>query len=134
VVVTSDGYPVLSGFQQIPMGASSITIAPTGEVTVMSPDGVQTFRIQLVRFQNPAGLQSIGGNLYVETLASGAPDMGFPGENGFGRIMQGYLESSNVNIVEEMVNMILAQRAYEINSKSIQTSDEMLAKINELKR
>lgn len=135
VVVTSDGYPVLSNFQQIPMGAQSVTISNTGEVTVVGADGgVQTFRIQLVRFQNPSGLQSIGGNLYLETLASGTPDMGFPGENGFGKVVQGFLESSNVNIVEEMVNMILAQRAYEINSKSIQTSDEMLAKINELKR
>ena len=90
--------------------------------------------MELVRFPNASGLKSIGGNLYLETEASGPPEIGAAGQNGFGTIKQGYLEMSNVNVVEEMVNMIIAQRAYEINSKSIQTSDEMLSRINQLKR
>ena len=76
----------------------------------------------------------MGGNLFIETEASGPPEIGAPGENGFGVLQQGYLVMSNVNVVEEMVNMIIAQRAYEINSKSIQTSDEMLGRVNQLKR
>jgi flagellar basal-body rod protein FlgG len=76
----------------------------------------------------------MGGNLYQETAASGTPELGKPGEQGFGQIMQGYIENSNVNIVEEMVNLIIAQRAYEINSKSIQTSDEMLQNVANMKR
>jgi flagellar basal-body rod protein FlgG len=79
-------------------------------------------------------LKSLGGNLYDETPASGTPEQGNPGEQGFGTTLQGYIESSNVNIVEEMVNLIVAQRAYEINSKSIQTSDEMLQNVNQMKR
>src|SRR5690606_26522723 len=104
------------------------------EVTAQTPTGNQTFRIELVRFNNPSGLQSLGRNLYAETDASGQPEIGSPGENGFGTLAQGYLETSNVNIVEEMVNMIVAQRAYELNSKSIQASDEMLQRANQLKR
>jgi flagellar basal-body rod protein FlgG len=88
----------------------------------------------MARFANPAGLRSLGGNLFEETAASGTAELGNPGENGYGSLMQGFLETSNVNIVEEMVNMIQAQRAYEINSKSIQTSDEMMEKIASLKR
>lgn len=133
-VVTSDGLQVASGFQPIPAGATSISISGTGEVTVTSSGGNQNFRMQLTRFANPSGLRALGGNLLEETPASGTPETGNPGEAGFGSIQQGFIESSNVNIVEEMVNMIQAQRAYEINSKSIQTSDEMLEKINQLKR
>ncbi len=133
-VTTSDGLPVLSGFGTIPSGTTSISIATTGEVTVTTANGSNTFRIHLVRFNNPSGLHSCGGNLYEETAASGTPQQGNPGESGFGTVIQNYLESSNVNIVDEMVNMIQAQRAYEINSKAIQTSDEMLGKISELKR
>ncbi len=133
-VVTIDGLPVLSGFQPIPSNAGSVTISENGEVTVQTPSGNQNFRVTLTRFANPAGLQSVGGNLYSETTASGAPEIGSPSEQGFGSVMQGYKESSNVNIVEEMVNLIVAQRAYEINSKSIQTSDEMLQNIAQLKR
>lgn len=133
-VTTSDGLPLLGGFQPISPGTTSITIAPTGEVTTQGSGGTQNFKIQLTRFNNPSGLRSAGGNLYEETAASGTPESGNPGQDGFGSLTQGYLETSNVNIVEEMVNMIQAQRAYEINSKSIQTSDQMLEKINELKR
>jgi len=133
-VVTSDGLPILSGFQPIPVGSTGFSVASTGDVTVTTATGTQSFRIQLANFANPSGLQSLGGNLYVETPASGTAQLGNPGESGRGTIIQGFLESSNVNIVEEMVNMIQAQRAYEVNSKSIQTSDEMLQKIAELKR
>ncbi len=133
-VVTSDGLPILSGFQPIPPGATAVTVSEDGNVTVQTADGNQTFRLTLARFANPAGLRSMGGNLYEETAASGAPEIGQPGEAGFARTLQGYVESSNVNIVEEMVNLIVAQRAYEINSKSIQASDEMLQNIAQLKR
>ncbi|HOF10250.1 MAG TPA: flagellar basal-body rod protein FlgG [Opitutaceae bacterium] len=133
-VVTSDGLPVLSGFQAVPTGTTSISIAETGEVTVEGASGSQTYRISLTRFANPAGLKSLGGNLYEETNASGTPEQGNPGEQGFGQVLQRYLEGSNVNIVEEMVNLIVAQRAYEINSKSIQTSDEMLQNVAQMKR
>jgi flagellar basal-body rod protein FlgG len=133
-VVTIDGLPVLSGFQPIPAGASAVTIAQNGEVTVESAGGTQTYRLTLTRFANPSGLRSLGGNLFEETPASGAPEAGQPGEQGFGSTMQGYTEASNVNIVEEMVALIVAQRAYEINSKSIQTSDEMLQNIANMKR
>jgi flagellar basal-body rod protein FlgG len=132
-ITTSDGLPLLSNFQAIPAGATDVSISSTGDVTVVSPSGNQSFRVQLVRFNNPSGLRSLGGNLYEESPASGAPTQGNPGEDGFGTLNQGYLEGSNVNVVEEMVNMITAQRAYEINSKSIQTSDEMLQRIAQLK-
>jgi flagellar basal-body rod protein FlgG len=134
-VVTTDGLPVLSGFQPIPTGTASVTISQNGVATIQSSTGSSsTFQVTLARFANPAGLQSMGGNLYSETTASGAPDVGNPGTAGFGSTMQGYTENSNVNIVEEMVNLITAQRAYEINSKSIQSSDEMLQNVAQLKR
>ncbi len=133
-VVTSNGYQLLSGFQPIAAGSTGVTISSGGEVTVTSAGGNQNFRIQLARFANPAGLRSLGGNLYEETPASGSPETGNPTEAGFGGVNQGFIETSNVNVVEEMVNMIQAQRAYEINSKSIQTSDEMLEKANQIKR
>jgi flagellar basal-body rod protein FlgG len=133
-VVTADGMPILSGFQPIPIGTTGISVSETGEVTVQGAAGNQTFRLQLARFANPAGLRSLGGNLYEESPASGTPETGNPSESGFGGVMQGYIEGSNVNIVEEMVNLIVAQRAYEINSKSIQTSDEMLQNVAQMKR
>ena len=133
-VVTSDGLPVLSGFQTIPTGTTSITVSQTGEVSIQSASGTSSFSLTLARFANPSGLRSLGGNLYQETTASGTPETGKPGENGYGTIMQGYVESSNVNLVEEMVNLITAQRAYEINSKSIQASDEMLQNVAQMKR
>ena len=133
-VVTNDGYPVLSGFQPIPTGATAISVATTGEVTVTTASGTTSFQLQLARFANPTGLENAGGNLYVETTASGTPELGNPGTQGYGTTVQGYLEGSNVNIVTEMVNMIVAQRAYEINSKAIQTSDSMLQEVNNLKR
>jgi len=133
-VVTTDGLPVLSGFQPIPAGATSVAISGDGTVTVQTAQGTTSFRLTLTRFSNPAGLRSLGGNLYEETAASGTPETGNPGEQGFAQVMQGYIEASNVNIVEEMVNLIVAQRAYEVNSKSIQASDEMLQNVANLKR
>jgi len=133
-VVNIDGLPVLSGFQTIPTGTTAITISQNGQVTVQSASGSQTFRLALTRFANPSGLAALGGNLYQESAASGTPETSNPGEQGYGQTMQGYVETSNVNIVEEMVNLIIAQRAYEVNSKSIQASDEMLQNIANLKR
>ncbi|MCX6945750.1 MAG: flagellar basal-body rod protein FlgG [Verrucomicrobiota bacterium] len=133
-VVTVDGLPVMSSFQSIPAGATAVTISENGQVTVQSAGGTQSFRLTLTRFANPSGLRSLGGNLYEETGGSGTPEIGQASEQGFGSIIQGYKEASNVNIVEEMVNLIVAQRAYEINSKSIQTSDEMLQNVANMKR
>jgi flagellar basal-body rod protein FlgG len=133
-LTTSDGLPVLSGFQAVPPGTSSVTITSNGQVTTQGPSGTTTYQIQLSRFSNPGGLLSLGGNLYQESPASGTPETGTPGANGYGGVVQGSLETSNVNIVQEMVNMIEAQRSYEINSKAVQTSDEMLQKIGDLKR
>jgi flagellar basal-body rod protein FlgG len=133
-VVTTDGMPVLSGFQNVPAGTTAINVAETGDVTYQTSAGSQTFRLTMSRFANPAGLASMGGNLYSETGSSGTAEIGQPGVEGFGTVMQGYIETSNVNIVEEMVNLITAQRAYEVNSKAIQTSDEMLQNVNQLKR
>ena len=133
-ITTSNGYQVQGGFQPVPAGTTSITISATGEITTTGANGTQSYRVQLVRFANPSGLESLGGNLYKETLASGTPELGNPGENGFGQLQQGYLEMSNVKVVEEMVNMILAQRAYEVNSKAVQASDEMMQMSNNLRR
>jgi flagellar basal-body rod protein FlgG len=133
-VTNSDGLPVLSGFQAVPTGTTAISLSSDGQVTYTTASGTQTFRLSLTRFANPSGLQSLGGNIYAETPASGTPETGSPGEQGYGTTMQAYLEGSNVNIVQEMVNLITAQRAYEINSKSIQTSDEMLQNVNQMKR
>lgn len=133
-IMTSDGLPVLSGFQAVPAGTTNITIAPTGDVTYTTPSGNTTFRVQLSRFLNPNGLESLGRNLYKETQSSGLAELGSPGENGFGQLEQGQLELSNVKVVEEMVHLIMAQRAYEVNSKAVQAADEMLQQGNNLKR
>jgi flagellar basal-body rod protein FlgG len=133
-IVTSDGLPVQGGFQPIPVGTTSVTISADGTVTTTGSSGTQTFQVQLTRFANPGGLQAVGRNLYTETLASGTPETGNPDENGFGSLQQGYLEMSNVKVVEEMVNMIVAQRAYEVNSKAVQAADEMMQQSNNLRR
>ena len=134
VVVTSNGYPLQPSIT-IPANALSISIGTDGTfgVTVPGSAAVQTLgNIQLANFVNPAGLQSNGQNLYSETAASGTPQTSTPGTNGTGVLNQGYVEASNVNIVEEMVSMIQTQRAYEINSKAIQTSDQMLQRLTQL--
>ncbi len=127
-LVTSDGFPIVPQIV-IPEGATSVTISSDGTVDVLL-DGESTAtevgNIELVRFGNPAGLSSLGRNLYAETPTTGTPTTGTPGESGFGTLSQGFLEGSNVNIMEEMVNMIAGQRAYEVNSKAIKTADEML--------
>jgi flagellar basal-body rod protein FlgG len=133
-LVTADGYPIQPAVL-IPQDALSITIGKDGVVTVTQPgsnESTQVGQLSLSTFVNPAGLQSIGDNLYLETSASGMRNESTPGLNGAGRLDQGYVETSNVNVVEEMVSMIQTQRAYEINSKAVQTSDEMLAKLSQL--
>jgi len=132
-VTTNDGLP-LDGFQAIPAGTTDIAVSPDGFVTTKGAAGAQSFRVQVARFINPAGLESLGGNLYRETEASGTAELGNPAENGFGSLRQGYLEMSNVKVVEEMVNLIVAQRAYEVNSKAVQASDEMMQLSNNLRR
>ena len=133
-VTTGQGYVVQSGFQPIAVNNVGINIAGDGTVTVKTPDGQEVFNVNLVRFANPAGLESMGGNLYRETEASGAAEVGDPGTDGFGTLNQRYLEMSNVKVVEEMVNLIVAQRAYEVSSKSIQAADEMMGQANNLRR
>ena len=133
-LVNANGIP-LSPPISVPQGTRDVTIANDGTVTVSiaGQDGVtQIGQIQLATFQNAAGLDPQGQNVFKETDASGAPTASTPGMNGAGMIQQGYLETSNVNVVEELVSMIQTQRAYEINSKAIQTSDQMLARISQL--
>ncbi len=128
-LVTSSGYRVQPGIT-IPDGSQSITIGSDGVVSALAAGQsapVQVGTLQLVDFVNPAGLQPRGENLLVESVASGPPQAGTPGLNGLGAVLQGSLEASNVNVVEELVNMIETQRAYEMNSKAISTTDQMLA-------
>jgi flagellar basal-body rod protein FlgG len=133
-LVTSSGY-VLQPPITVPSNALSMTVARDGTVSVTTPGTIaptQIGSIQVSNFVNPAGLESLGENLYAETGSSGTAQANTPGTNGSGVLMQGYVETSNVNVVEEMVNMIQTQRAYEINSKAITTSDQMLQKISQL--
>ena len=135
-MVTSDGYTVEPAIT-IPADTLNITVSANGIVSVLqagNPIPTEIGTIQLTRFSNPSGLNSIGRNLFLETAASGEAVTGNAGELGFGTLAQGFLESSNVNIAEELVNMIIGQRAYEINSKAIQTADDMMRTSNELKR
>ncbi|MBI5755605.1 MAG: flagellar basal-body rod protein FlgG [Nitrospirae bacterium] len=135
-VVTSDGFTVEPSIT-IPADALNVTISANGTVSILqagNPVPTEIGTIQLTRFSNPSGLNSIGRNLFLPTAASGEAIAGTPGETGFGTIAQGFIEASNVNIAEELVNMIIGQRAYEINSKAIQTADEMMRTANEVKR
>ena len=133
--VNSDGLKLLPNIS-IPQATVSFTIDSGGTWTASDSGGVTlaTGRLELAQFVNPAGLTSIGRNLYSKTVASGEPITGNPGENSLGTISQRYLEMSNVSVIDEMVKMIAGQRAYEINSKAIQTADNMLSIINNLKR
>lgn len=120
----------------VPPNATGVEIGSNGQVQIVvenNPQPQSIGQIQLVGFVNPAGLKSLGGNLYVPTNASGLPQQGQPGQNGLGTVSQGQLEASNVNIVDEMVGMITTQRAYETNSKMIQASDQMLQAINNMR-
>ena len=133
-MVTSSGFPVQPAIN-IPANAQSLTIGRDGVVSVTLPNSAaptQIGQLQLATFINPAGLMSKGENLYVETAASGNANTNNPGANGAGLLTQGYVETSNVNVVEELVNMIQTQRAYEINSKAITTSDQMLQKLAQM--
>ncbi len=134
-IVTANGL-LLSPALVVPQNAVSLTVSPDGIVSVELPDGTiqQLGTITLTRFVNPAGLKSIGDNLYVATAASGEPIEGTAGQDGFGTIMQGYVEKSNVDVVKEMVDMITAMRAYEFNSRSIMTADQMLQTASNLRR
>ena len=136
LVVTNEGYPVQPQIT-IPANATSVSVSKDGIVSAAiqgqtAPQQVGT--LELASFQNPAGLKALGGNLFVASTASGEPVTGTPGLDGMGTLAQGFLEDSNVSVVEEMVNMILGQRAYEANSKVVRTADEMLQQVNNLAR
>ncbi|OQX92728.1 MAG: flagellar basal body rod protein FlgG [candidate division Zixibacteria bacterium 4484_95] len=135
-LVTSDGFYLQPGIT-LPADATDINVSTDGIIAVLIPgesEPQEIGQIELAKFINPSGLQAIGHNLFTASVSSGEPVLGTPSLEGLGRINQGYLEMSNVDIVEEMVNMIIAQRAYEINSKAIQTSEEMSQIANNLKR
>lgn len=133
-IVTSNGYPVQPSIT-IPSDAQSLTIGKDGVVTITQPGSTATTQIgsmQLATFINVGGLQSIGENLFLETASSGTPAPNTPGTNGAGSLNQRYVETSNVNVAEELVTMIQTQRAYELNSKVVSTSDAMLARLTQL--
>jgi flagellar basal-body rod protein FlgG len=132
-LVTTTGYLIEPAIS-IPTDAVSVSIEKDGGVNITDPSGTQsvTGPIQLARFPNPSGLSSEGDNLFAETEASGTPLTGNPGENGFGTIQSGFLEKSNVQMVTELVNLITAQRAYEINSRAIRAGDDMLRTANQI--
>ncbi len=135
-LVTADGDPVDPQIS-IPQDQVGITIGSDGTVSVLQSGQTQpqqVGRIEIALFQNPAGLQNVGGNLLTQTQASGQPVTGTPGENGLGTLMSGYTEQSNVSVVEEMVNMIISQRAYEANSKVIRSADDMFTQANNIVR
>ncbi len=135
-MVTSDGFTVQPTIT-IPPDALSVSIGQDGIVSVLqpgSPTPTEAGTLQLTRFQNPAGLKAVGKNLLVESQSSGSPTQGNPSENGFGRLAQGFLESSNVSVVEEVIRMIEAQKAYEAGSKGVTTSDEMISQALSMKR
>jgi len=133
-LVTNNGYPLQPGIT-IPADARTVTIAADGTVTVSLPGQAtpqNVGQLQLASFVNPAGLEPRGQNLFSETAASGSPNAGAPGSNSLGQLAQGFVETSNVNVVEELVSMIQTQRAYELNSKAIQTSDQMLQRLTQM--
>lgn len=134
-MVTSDGYVLEPGFT-LNEDVRSISISKDGVITTteVGGDSIELGTIELAKFVNPGGLQAIGDNLYNETEASGSPILGQAGQEGFGELNQGFLESSNVDIVEEMISMISAQRSYEINSKTVKTVEEMMSIANNIKR
>ncbi len=135
-IVTSEG-DLLDPKIQIPQEQTGITIGADGTVSVQVAGETEprlVGRIELAQFQNPGGLQNIGKSLFIATQSSGEPSTGTPGENGLGTLLSGYVEQSNVSVVEEMVNMIVSQRAYEANSKVIRTADEMFTQANNVVR
>ncbi len=135
-IVTATGIRMASDIS-LPEDTAQIYIGRDGIVSVLLSGDIEPSevgQVELARFINPAGLQAVGGNMYEETAASGRPSIGLPGDEGYGEVLQGFLEKSNVDVVQEMINMIVAQRAYEINSKAVKTADEMLAVANNIRR
>jgi flagellar basal-body rod protein FlgG len=133
-IVTANGYPLQPAIT-IPQNAVTITIGTDGVVSITQPNSpatVQIGTIQVATFINNGGLQSVGDNLYLETASSGTPTPNTPGTNGSGVVLQNYVEASNVNVAQELVMMIQTQRAYELNSKVVSTSDAMLARLTQL--
>jgi len=136
VIVTSGGYALLPE-TRVPEDVTNVAVSRTGIITGSSAtqaEPVEIGRVELARFPNAPGLNSLGENLYAETAASGQPILGNPQEDGFGRLVQGALESSNVEVVQEMVDMIAALRAYEINAKAVQASEDMADVTNQMVR
>jgi flagellar basal-body rod protein FlgG len=134
-IVTADGY-ILQGPGTVPANATAVTVNASGEVQVTLPNQVNPQsigQINLDSFINEPGLQAIGNNLFLETQSSGAPQQGIPGLEQFGTILQGFIETSNVNVVSEITNLITAQRAYEMNSRVIETSDQMMSTLSQLR-
>ncbi|MGA7779729.1 MAG: flagellar basal-body rod protein FlgG [Paraburkholderia sp.] len=133
-LVTSSGYQIIPSIT-IPVNATSLTIASDGAVSITQPGSTNSNQIgslQIATFINPAGLDAQGENLFSETSSSGTPNVTAPGSNGSGSLQQNYVETSNVNVVQELVNMIQTQRAYEINSKAVTTSDQMLQTLSQM--
>jgi len=134
-LVTQDGYPVQPGIT-IPANTTDVTISKTGEVQVITagdPQPQTVGQLELANFMNDAGLEAKGDNLFLETSASGQPNVAAPGEPGFGTLSQGFIEGSNVNAVAEITALITAQRAYEMNSRVVKTADEMLSTTSQLR-
>ena len=135
-LVTAEGHVIMPALQ-VPADATAIAIDSTGSINATVPGEtrpVEVGRLELARFVNPAGLSAVGGNLYLATEKSGDAIAGKPGEEGFGTLAQGFLESSNVKLVDELVALVLAQRAFEVNARAVQASDELLSQINNLRR
>jgi flagellar basal-body rod protein FlgG len=136
LLATAEGNVVMPALQ-VPQDATAIAIGATGQVTATVPgesQPVEVGQLELARFVNPGGLSASGANRYAATEASGDPLHGKPGDEGFGSLSQGFLEGSNVTLVEELVNLVLAQRAFEVNAKAVQAADEMLGLVNNLRR
>ncbi|GBE01018.1 flagellar basal-body rod protein FlgG [bacterium BMS3Bbin06] len=135
-IVTSNGYAVEPEIT-IPSDTTQITIGDDGRINVLQPGSntpTEVGQMELAKFANPGGLKPIGKSLFVETASSGAPNTGTPGSDGLGTIQQGFIEMSNVDVVEEMIQLIVSQRAYELSSKTVQAVDEMLQMTNNIKR
>jgi len=133
-MVTTSGYPLQPAIT-IPQNALTVTVGTDGVVSITQPGTTATVQIgtiQVATFINNGGLQAVGDNLFLETASSGTPTPNTPGTNGSGLVIQNYVEASNVNVAQELVNMIQTQRAYELNSKVVSTSDQMLARLTQL--
>jgi flagellar basal-body rod protein FlgG len=136
LLATAEGNVVMPALQ-IPQDATQIAVDATGHVTAKVPNEskpLEVGQLELARFVNPAGLSAVGSNLYLATEKSGDPIHGKPGDEGFGTLAQGFLESSNVKLVDELIGLVIAQRGFEVNAKAIQASDEMLSLVNNLRR